>query len=179
MATIHVQGGLFDRNGNVRRRPLTVKIPLPSEHEEQAALISWAADTESQQTDELKREALHWLFAIPNGAYVMRTAKTRINPRTGKPYPPKQAVKLKAEGVKKGVVDLRLDWATERHTGLYIEMKQRGKRPAPEQVRFIKHQRRIGNRVEVCYTAREAASVIIEHMNLEVYAPLPQERCVR
>lgn len=81
----------------VARRALT-----PSEHEEQAAVIAWAA------LHEEKWPCLSLLYAVPNGGH--RHAAT--------------AGRLRAEGVRAGVPDLVLPSARGGYCGLYLEMKR-------------------------------------------------------
>lgn len=88
-------------------------LRIPTEHEEQVTLMSWA----SRVIARLPELAL--LFAIPNaGAGAQRG----------------QAGKMKAEGVKSGVPDLCLPVARGRYHGAFVEMKRRkGGRVSPEQ----------------------------------------------
>lgn len=85
---------------------------LPTEHEEQVALVQWAAYVPE----------LRWLHAIPNaGAGAQRG----------------QAGKMKAEGAKPGVPDLSLPLPIGRFHGAYVEMKrQKGGRVSPEQAEW-------------------------------------------
>lgn len=88
-------------------------IFLPSEHEEQCALVSWFR----MQYPRLSKS----LFAIPNGG--LRNLKI--------------AKKLKAEGVMAGVADLFLMVAASGFHGLFIEMKiQNGGQQSPSQKDF-------------------------------------------
>jgi hypothetical protein len=72
-----------------------------SEHQEQAALIRWAAMSEHQHPE------LRLLFAIPNGGARSKAA----------------AGKLKAEGVRPGIPDLCLPVPRGGYSALYIELK--------------------------------------------------------
>lgn len=76
------------------------KKRIPSESEEQKALIKWWA-LQYPLFEPL-------LFHIPNGG--LRNLKT--------------AKRLKAEGVKAGVADLFLAIANKKYHGLFIEMKR-------------------------------------------------------
>ncbi len=176
-----LQGGLFDRNGQARRRPLKVKIPPPLEHDEQAALVTWARATARLQDDPDKREALELFHAIPNGAKLTRNYQ-KVSRKTGKPYTPPEALRLIAEGLTKGIEDLCLNWPLRNAegfmtcAGFYIEMKRRGEKPREEQERVMSFHRRMGYRAGWFQSARAAAAAIVEHMKLERYAPLPAER---
>lgn len=75
------------------------KQVTPLEHDEQVALVQWAATVPD----------LAWLHAIPNGGY--RSKRT--------------ALQLQAEGLKAGVADLCLPVRRDRHSGLYLELKRR------------------------------------------------------
>lgn len=99
----------------------------PTEHEEQCAVITWAAMNTG------KWPALHLLYAVPNGAFFGGEVKIL---KTGKRLPVAaiRARKLKAEGLKEGVPDLCLPLRSPRHAGLYIELKRRTLgRPSPMQ----------------------------------------------
>jgi hypothetical protein len=92
-------------------RPLVDRVP--TEHDEQVALMQWAARAASQYPNLVR------LHAIPNaGAGAQRG----------------QAGKMKAEGVKPGVPDLCLPVPIGRYHGAYVEMKRvRGAAVSPEQ----------------------------------------------
>ena len=80
------------------------KLPHPTEHQEQCAVVQWAALQHGRYPE------LALLYAIPNaGAGAQRG----------------QAGKMKAEGVKPGVPDLCLPVRRGKCSGLYIEMKRR------------------------------------------------------
>lgn len=117
--------------------------PPPTEHAEQCALMDWA------QMAYGKHPELRWLYAIPNGGF--RAMST--------------AVKLKAEGVKKGVPDLHLPVARGGFHSLYIEMKRtkRG-RLDPEQADCIAFLREQGHRVEVCKGWVQAKDVLLDYL---------------
>jgi hypothetical protein len=115
---------------------------VPSEHDEQVQLVS--------MFDVAYPEIKHLLYAIPNGG----------------DRHPAVAVKLKEEGVRKGVPDLQLALPTQKYHGLYIEMKRRkGGRVSPEQTDMIDNLRKVGYRVEVCLGCDEAWQVITEYIN--------------
>lgn len=87
---------------------------IPTEHEEQVALMRWAS------LSIPRYPGLRWLHAIPNaGAGAQRG----------------QAGKMKAEGVKRGVPDLCLPVPARGYHGAYVEMKRvRGSATSPEQL---------------------------------------------
>lgn len=123
-------------------KPTAAKVPsfVPSEHEEQKALMVWA----TAQIGRGRRE-LAALFAIPNGG----------------DRHPAVAGKLKAEGVSPGVPDLLLPVPTKRHHGLFIEMKRTTKGRLSD-AQKVWHTRLLsyGYAVVVCKGAAEAIACI-------------------
>lgn len=137
-----------------------VKMPLPSEHDEQVMLFKMMA------LHSNKYPALKFAFAIPNGGH--RHVKV--------------AMKLKEEGVKSGVLDIFIPIPTKKkcseplkvngdvfygyniRMGLFIEMKKKGNQPTPNQVEFITYLRSAGYQCNVCYNADEAMKVILEYL---------------
>ena len=101
-----------------------------AEHEEQVALMLMC------QTDE----RLKWLYAIPNGG--------ARDVRTG--------VKMKAEGVKRGVADLFLPLPVGDWHGCYVEMKHGKNKLTPEQAEFLEYVQSKGYKTFVCYSAEDA-----------------------
>lgn len=144
-----------------------MKIETRTEHVEQSALIAWARVTESMQTDPVRRTALRWLHAIPNGFHRGFAARR----------------KAKAEGVKSGVLDLcvpapELRGGVRRsgtYHGLYIEMKRKGEKLRPTQAEFMDFLNAVHYRAVLCYTWRAAARIIVEHLDLKQYHPIPTE----
>ncbi len=120
---------------------------LPSEDDMQIAVIQWA--------DAQPHPALRWLFHVPNGG--ARDAAT--------------GGKLKAMGVRAGVVDLLLPWhdwdgQAARYVGLAIEMKRKPNRPSAEQREWLAHLESQGWRCEVCWSAEEAIGVLREYLDI-------------
>lgn len=105
---------------------------------EQAALFEWAA----------YYPILKWMYAIPNGGN----------------RNPKEAARLKAQGVKKGVTDVCLPIPHSPFHGLYIEMKRRkvdGRSTVtPDQNEFIGAMQMQGYKCVVCYGSEEAIDAI-------------------
>jgi len=114
------------------------------EDAEQTALFEWAS-----YHPELK-----WLFSIPNGG--------NRNPR--------EAARLKAQGVKPGVSDIFLPVARGGYQGLFIELKRRKahgpSRVSKPQSEFLYDMTEEGYRAVVCYGAEDAMRVITEYMGL-------------
>lgn len=116
------------------------------EHDEQVRLFNWARDNEEEYPE------LRNMFAIPNGgARHLFVAK-----------------KLKAEGVKAGVLDIFLatprDQGMEKYNGLFIELKYGNNKPSKYQKEWITRLTRAGYQCEVCYGFEEARSVILEYL---------------
>jgi hypothetical protein len=119
--------------------------PEPTEHAEQAALMTWAALLARSVS------ALGLLFAIPNGGARHKAV----------------AGKLRAEGVKAGVPDLCLPVAVGPFHGLFLEMKRRRNgRLSVEQRAWAEKLRAEGYRVEECKGATAAAEVILDYLAL-------------
>lgn len=122
------------------------------EEAEQKALFDWAQ----------YQPRLRWMFAIPNGG--------NRNPR--------EAARLKAGGVKKGVSDILLPIRStipiqsnieSFYCGLFIEMKRR-KVDGPssvsqDQVDFHIAMTMAGYKCVVCYGADEAITAIIDYLD--------------
>ena len=88
-------------------------------------------------------------FAIPNG---------------GK-RPISTAVKLKAQGVKAGVLDVYMSEPNAHHPGLYIEFKSHGKKLTKSQAAFAASVRLRGYAVSVCYSYMDAINVTIKYLS--------------
>lgn len=125
---------------------------IPTEAEEQAAVIKWAADHRQ------KRPELRLLFHIPNGEYRdMNTAR-----------------RLKALGVRGGYPDLALDVPRGAYHGLRIELKRRsGGAVSREQDAWLSALAQQGYAVAVALGAHEAVSIITTYLALPV-PPAPE-----
>lgn len=111
---------------------------------EQKLIFEWAA----------YYPVLHWLHAIPNG---------------GK-REPREAARLKAQGVKAGVSDIFLPLPMSGYHGLYVEVKRRKQdgtsKVSKKQKLFHVDMIAQGYRCEVCYGANEAIDIIKEYANI-------------
>ena len=124
-----------------------------TEHAHQAALFCWVAANLD------KHHALKLFHAIPNGG--LRTKA--------------QAGKLKAEGVRPGVPDTFLPFASRGFHGLYIELKKPSMRPtrggkggvSDEQSKFMQYVWENGYCVIVCYSWDEAAKYLCGYLEVE------------
>lgn len=127
------------------------KLGRGSEHAEQCAVIAWWYYTGHKRYNA----HINDLFAIPNGG-----DRNLI-----------VAVKLKAEGVRKGVLDLFLMIPCGIKHGLFIEMKYDKNKPSDEQKEFITRAEARGYATAVCWTAEEAVKVIEGYLNMDVTGP--------
>ena len=121
-----------------------------TEHQEQAALFTWAARMEGRVPE------LHWLFAVPNGTRTSMGIARR----------------MKTEGVKQGVPDLCLPFPRNGKAGLFIEMKivspsGRKSYPRAEQREWLDGLEAAGNRAVVCWSWIEAAKTILEYLDID------------
>jgi len=126
-----------------------------SEHDEQAALIAWAEYQANVWPD------LKLLFAAINGAKLpwKRDANGRRFSR--------EAMRLKAEGLKAGVPDLWLPVARGGYHGLVIEMKFGSNRPSNEQLWWLEALAGQGWQTAVCWSFEAAQRVIMEYLAME------------
>jgi hypothetical protein len=115
-----------------------------SEHDEQAALFTWARTMEPRYPD------LDMLYAIPNGGH--RAKKT--------------ASMLKAEGVKAGVPDVALAVPRGPYHGLYGEMKFGKGRMSPTQRDWLERLKAQGYKTGVWYSWLEAARAICDYLGI-------------
>jgi hypothetical protein len=122
---------------------------MMSEHDLQVRLLLWA-DTYKDDYPEL--ELLH---AIPNGGYRAKAT----------------AIKLKAEGVKKGVPDLCLPVARGGYHGLYIEMKYDRNDLSPEQRQWFYRLRQQGYFCTACWAWETAADTLEHYLKGEIVKP--------
>lgn len=122
------------------------RLPAPpTEHEEQVALFQFL------DMHQWLEPRLQWTFAVPNGSH----------------RHPAVAAKLKAEGVKPGVLDVWSPCPVGDYNGLVVEMKRtKGGRIEPEQRAWIDALRRMAWRVEVCKGWIEAARVFVDYFGM-------------
>lgn len=123
------------------------------EHEEQAFVINWAGLLER------KYPPLQVLHAIPNGA---KLPWRRVK---GKRFSP-EAMKLIAEGLKKGVPDLSLPYPNKGYHGLYMEAKFGKNKPTPEQEWWLDRLTEYGYLAVPCWGAMEMIEVLKEYLDI-------------
>lgn len=118
--------------------------PVPPEHFEQCALISWwNLQARACGLDE------ELLFAIPNGGYRSKAG----------------AAKLRGEGVRSGVPDLFLAAPRKGKGGLFIEMKkQKGGKIGANQKIMLEKLRRQGFSAVIACGWEEASRIIRDYM---------------
>lgn len=114
------------------------------EHDEQKTLFEWI-DRKIPQHPILKL-----IFAVPNGG--MRH--------------PAVAIKLKKEGVRKGVPDVCVMVPRRHFHGLFIEMKWGKGRASPEQAEWHELLEAQGYKVDICRSWIDAAVLICEYLGL-------------
>lgn len=122
----------------VEKKNKSLGSVLISEHEEQANLIGWC------RLNEYRLPGLELIFAIPNGGHRIKIIAKR----------------MKAEGVKAGVLDLCLPVARRGFHGLFIEMKTAQGRPSKAQKWWMERLKAEGYHVEVCKGFDEGRKVL-------------------
>lgn len=120
-----------------------------SEHDEQAAFFEWC------KLNETKYPELAYFYAIPNGG------KRSIS----------VAHKLKAEGVKSGVLDTHLPVRHGAFIGLWIEFKFGRNTLTDEQHAWLDFLVAQHHRVYVCYNSFEAIAITLEYLRLNDELP--------
>ena len=112
-----------------------------TEHNTQVACIRWFC-AQHKDIREL-------LYAIPNGG--------RRNPR--------EAVRLKMEGVRAGVPDLCLAIPRGGYGALYIELKSKTGRLSTLQKAWAEKAQEAGNKVVVCRGVEEFMEEVTNYLN--------------
>lgn len=110
------------------------------EHLEQCALIEWC---------DYQGYPYNLIFAIPNGG----------------DRNPVVAAKMKAEGVRKGVLDLLLPVARGRYHGFFIEMKYGNNKPSDSQLEFADAMKTEGYHVGAYWGWEDAAADIVTYIS--------------
>lgn len=113
-----------------------------SEGSQQKALMVWAAQ------NTLKYPQLKWLVHIPNGG------SRHI----------REAVELKAQGVKAGVPDLMLPYPTKHFAGLFIELKAGKGKTSKEQDEWLQYLSSVGYMTSVQWTWEGAKDLIVDYL---------------
>lgn len=133
-----------------------------TEHGEQAAFFDWVL------RNQTRLPQLECLYAIPNGAATARTGTRNADGSWNWSKGSRQALKLKAEGLRPGMPDIHLPvsgyGSNSEYKGLWLEFKRPGNKPSDDQVRMAKILRFRGHRVEVVFTAEQAINLVEEYL---------------
>lgn len=124
-------------------------VGAPSETEMQQALIRW------------------WSYAckdwfLDERLLIAHPLQGKRTKRTGS--------RMKAEGLRKGTLDLQLLVPSKKAPGLWIEMKTPIGTTTKEQKEFIELLRDQGYRVSICHSVQAAIDVIFEYLS-PLHAP--------
>ena len=139
------------------RRTVDDKPVVPTEHQEQVKVIQWwALACHAYQIPE------YALFAVPNGG-----ARNVIT-----------ASLLKAEGVRRGALDLILACPTNASHGLFLEMKRQSgslSDVTPDQRAYLEYLQSVGYEASVHWSGDSAIAAIQaylrDHLSLLPGAP--------
>lgn len=124
------------------------KQPIPTEYQDQCAVINWARKLAALTLDK-RLELLHG-----------DSSGVRVSIGT--------ALKMKKAGAIKGWPDVMLPVESESYNGLFIELKRRrGGIVSQDQQAVHDLLREQGYRVEVCCGADEAICVISDYLGLD------------
>lgn len=97
----------------------------------------------------LKDERYRLIFAIPNGG--SRNIR--------------EALSLKLQGLRAGIPDIFVSYASKNYNGLYIEMKKKGGRVSPHQKSYLELFTKYKYLCVVCYSTDEAINTINDYFN--------------
>ena len=121
------------------------KPALPTEAQEQAALMRWTQAVRGQYPE------LALLFHVPNEG--QRSTITGAH--------------LRQQGLKRGVPDLMLPVARGGYHGLFVEMKRRNGKAWPDQLWWIEHLRAQGYAAEICHGWEAAKNILEKYLALQ------------
>lgn len=76
-----------------------------------------------------------------------------------------EAINLKKQGVKAGVPDLFMPVPNDQFHGLFIEMKYGKNKPTESQKQWVEYLNSVGYKSEVCYSGKEAISLIERYLD--------------
>jgi len=135
-----------------------------SEHDEQKTFFDWVRLNRQYAPNLEVRKAMKLCYAVPNGADMTKG----------------QRGKMVGEGMTKGILDINLDWSTQRKfvycgeivnektPGLRIEMKYGKNKLTLEQKEKKELLEEVGFKVEVCYSASEAVKAVFEYLPFKI-----------
>jgi hypothetical protein len=119
------------------------KPNIPTEHDEQVRIVQWC------KYNIGKYPSLEMLYAVPSAG---KRTFAMMN------Y-------YKAEGFRGGVPDLSLPVPSQKHHGLYIELKRvKGGKVSPEQEWWLERLTEQGYYAVICKGADEAIQTIIDYL---------------
>lgn len=164
MAKLKITKALLKKQPGYQPKKKVSRLKAPTEHEIQKAVF------DVLKLYETKFPEFETIHAVPNGSE-LRKAKTKEGnyfTRLGK--------KMKDEGLRPGIPDIHVPYASSTHCGLYIEMKRSEKEePTDHQKSMADKLRAVGNDVVLCFT-REAALFKIFDYTIDHYAD-QNEKC--
>ncbi|MGN6347077.1 MAG: VRR-NUC domain-containing protein [Candidatus Nitrosocosmicus sp.] len=127
----------------------------PTEHQIQCAIVEWANKITIPDWENTKIG--DFLFAIPNGGNRSIT----------------EAIRLKKEGVKKGVSDLFFPFPlfssccdNEKKIGLWIEVKSQNGKPSNYQKNWISLMKSVGYDAVIVNTVDEGIKAIENYLGM-------------
>lgn len=101
------------------------------------------------------------LFAVPNGGKrEQKTVQTKSGSKTFSP----EAVRLKRQGVKRGVADVMLQIPKNGYGSLCMEFKTDSGDQSPEQKVFQKQAESVGNKYVIVRSAMQAIEELKEYL---------------
>lgn len=121
------------------------------EHQHQVALIAWARVQKLPPAADITPGAVvaDYLLAIPNGG--QRAVR--------------EAMRLKAEGVKPGVSDLLLPLRRSGFGGMWLELKAPGGKPTALQREWLARMSAAGYWSVWCDDWQHAATAIVDYLD--------------
>ena len=119
----------------------------------QRAVLQWAA------LNTPKYPCLKWLHHVMNSSVVGTSERDRFI----------RGARMKADGVKKGILDLSLLYPSCGYHGLMIELKKKGKLKtiSPEQKEYIEYLNSVGYLAVVCDDLETVIKIIESYLHFE------------
>jgi hypothetical protein len=74
-------------------------------------------------------------------------------------------VAMKRAGLTKGIPDICVPVANDKHSALYIEMKVKPNKASPEQIEVLRKLNAAGNYAVICWSADEAIEIISKYLS--------------
>jgi len=144
---------LLSNRGEAKPSAWRKDLPIATEHEEQASLITWA------RGQLFRFPELDLLFAIPNGSKLPYTKDANGKRRS------REAMKLLREGLRPGCPDLMLPVARGGYYGCFIEMKRQKKSSTSDvQNEMIARLQAQGYLVAICKGWEVARDLLVKYL---------------